>query len=157
MNIEYFHASKHGNGAEVASYFSEVMQATGSTVNVHDVRETDPTEIPDADLYVFSSPGRLGKPIGRMRRFLARAPLRRGAEYALLTTEAAPRPDKQTGRIPSAEEITEHQRVRPIMDEILAGKGLIKVGEQPILVTGVKGPLEAGWHEKVKAFANGLG
>ena len=70
MNIEYFHASKYGNGAKVAEEFKNQMAAKGVTVNVHHIRDAKPKEIPPADLYVFSSPGRFGKPIGDMRKFL---------------------------------------------------------------------------------------
>ena len=38
------------------------------------------------------------------------------------------------------------------MNEILQAKGLVKVGEDKVFVTGLKGPLEAGWHQKVEAF-----
>ena len=45
------------------------------------------------------------------------------------------------------------QRVRPVMNEILQGKGLAEVAEDKVLVTGLKGPLEQGWQQKVEAFA----
>lgn len=153
MHIEYFHASKYGNGARVAEEFRALMAAKGITVNVHHVRDAKPKEMPPADLYLFSSPGRIGKPIGRARRFLKKAALPAGAKYALLTTEGAPRPDKKTGRMPTEEEIAKWQRVRPVMNGILEAKGLIKVAEDKILVTGMKGPLEEGWQKKVEAFA----
>jgi hypothetical protein len=88
-----------------------------------------PAELSPADLYVFSSPGRMGKPIGRMRGFLNKLRLSAGTEYAVLTTEAAPKPDKKTRRIPSEEEQAKWQRVVPIMNEILRSKGLIKVAD----------------------------
>ena len=111
-----------------------------------------PKQLAPADLYVFSSPGRMGKPIGAMRRFLKRITLPAGTKYALLTTEAAPRPDKRTGHIPTEEEMAKWQRIIPIMNEILQGKGLVKVAEDKVLVTGLKGPLEAGWQDKVQAL-----
>jgi hypothetical protein len=151
VKIEYFHASKFGNGAMVAAHFLEQMAATGVDVHVQHIREVSPAEIPAADLYVFSSPGRFGKPIRSMRRFLKKANLAAGTRYAILTTEAIPKPDK-TGR-----ESTEHQRVRPIMIEILRGKGLVKVAEDVIHVTGLKGPLEAGWERKVDALCDTVG
>jgi len=154
MKIEYFHASKYGNGAMVAEEFKKQMAARAVTVNVHHVRDVSPKEMPPADLYLFSSPGRMGKPIGRARRFLKRAQLPAGAKYAILTTEGAPRPDKKSGRMPTEEELAKWQRVIPIMNEILQGKGLVKVAEGKILVTGLKGPLEEGWQKKVEAFAS---
>jgi hypothetical protein len=130
------------------------MTARGVTVNVHHIREARPQEMPPADLYLFSSPGRMGKPIGRMRRFLKKVQLPSGIKYVLLTTEGAPQPDKKTGRMPTAEELARWQRVIPIMNEILKAKGLVNVAEGKILVTGLKGPLEEGWQKKVEAFAS---
>lgn len=153
MKIEYFHASKYGNGVMVAEEFSRIMSAENNVVNVHHVNDADPKEIPPADVYVFSSPGRMGKPIGGMRRFLKKARITPGAKYALLTTEAAPTPDKKTGKMPTEEEVAKWERVRPIMDELLAPKDLKKVAEGNVLVTGMKGPLEEGWQKKVEDFA----
>ena len=153
MKIEYFHASKFGNGAMVAEEFNKQLAAKGVTVNVHHIREARPDRLPAADLYLFSSPGRMGKPIGGMRRFLRKLRLPAGTKYAILTTEMAPQPDKKTGRTPTEEELTKWQRVRPIMNEILQGAGLVKVAEDKVLVTGLKGPLEEGWQKKVEAFA----
>jgi hypothetical protein len=156
MKIEYLHASKYGNGAIVAAEFQKLMAETGVIVDVHHIRDSRPTDLPPADLYVFSSPGRLGKPIGTMRRFLKKVKLPAGTRYAILTTEAAPRPDKKTGRLPTEQELAKHQRVRPIMNQILQGSGLVKVAEDTIHVTGLKGPLEDGWEDKVSEFAAGL-
>ena len=153
MRIEYLHASKYGNGAMVAEEFDKQLAAKGVTVNVHHIREARPDRLPTADLYVFSSPGRMGKPIGGMRRFLKKLRLPAGTRYAILTTEMAPQPDKKTGRIPTEEELAKWQRVRPIMNEILQGAGLVKVAEDKVHVTGLKGPLEEGWQKKVEAFA----
>jgi menaquinone-dependent protoporphyrinogen IX oxidase len=153
MKIEYLHASKFGNGATVAAEFARLLADRGVAVDVHHIREVRPTALGPADLYVFSSPGRVGKPIGRMRRFLNKVELPAGTEYALLTTEAAPRPDKKTGRMPTEAEVARWERVRPIMREILDNKGLVEVAEDKVYVTGLKGPLEEGWRDKVAAFA----
>ena len=154
MRIEYVHASKFGNGATVAAEFKRQMSAKGVSVEIHHVREMRRTRLAPAELYVFSSPGRMGKPIGSMRRFLKRLDLPAGTRYAILTTEAAPTPDKTTGRLPTEEELARYQRVRPIMNEILRAKGLVDVAEDRVLVTGLKGPLEDGWQDKVAAFAD---
>ena len=153
MTIEYLHASKYGNGATVAAEFQQQMAARGVAVDVHHIREMRPNELAPADLYVFSSPGRLGKPIGGMRRFLKKLELPAGTPYAILTTEAAPKPDKKTGRMPTEAELARWQRVRPIMNEILQGKDLVHVADDAIHVTAMRGPLEEGWQEKVEAFA----
>lgn len=156
MKIEYFHHSVFGNGAMVAAEFQRLMAARGATVAVHHMREVKAKQLPPADLYVFSSPGRMGKPIRGARRFLKKTALPAGTKCAILTTEAAPQPDKRTGRVPTPEEMARWQRVRPIIDEMIRGKGLDKVAEGSVLVTGLKGPLEEGWKEKVAEFAAGL-
>jgi menaquinone-dependent protoporphyrinogen IX oxidase len=154
MKIEYFHGSKYGNGVMVAEEFKKQMTARGVAVNLHHIKEVRPDALPQADLYLFSSPGRMGKPIGSVRRFLKKVTLPAGTRYALLTTEAAPRPDKKTGRTPTEEELARWQRIRPIMNELLQDGGLVKVAEDKVFVTGLKGPLEEGWQLKVEAFAD---
>jgi menaquinone-dependent protoporphyrinogen IX oxidase len=152
MNIEYLHASKHGNGAKVAEEFQRQMAAKGVTVNVHHVKEIKPKEVPPANLYVFSSPGRFGKPIGDMHGFLKKADLTAGTKYAILVTELAPEPEKAI-RIPATEEdIGKCQRVIPVMNEMLQKKGMVNVAEGKIFVTGIKGPLERNWQKEVEAF-----
>ncbi len=153
MKIEYLHASKYGNGAMVAEEFSKQMAAKGVAVGIHHISAVSPKELPPADLYLFSSPGRMGRPIGGMRRFMKKVGLPAGTKYAILTTEIAPQPDHRTGRVPSEQEMAKWQRVRPIMNEILQGRGLAGVAECKVVVTGVKGPLEEGWQRKVEAFA----
>jgi menaquinone-dependent protoporphyrinogen IX oxidase len=153
MRIEYLHASKFGNGAAVAAEFRTRMATRGVTVEVRHIREVKPAELPQADLYVFSSPGRMGRPIRGMRRFLKKLKLPAGTPYAVLTTEMAPAPDKKTGRMPTEDELSKWQRVRPIMNEILQAKGLLQLASDAVHVTAMKGPLEQGWQEKVEAFA----
>ena len=154
MNNEYFHASRFGNGAKVADEFRQRMAARGVSVSVHHIRDVRPDRLPPADLYVFSSPGQWGKPIGSVRRFLSKVRLPAGTRYAILTTELGPpKPDKRTGRMPTDEEIAKWQRVRPIMNTLLQATGLVNVAEDKVYVTGLKGPLEDGWQDKVEAFA----
>jgi hypothetical protein len=151
-SIEYFHASKYGNGAAVAEEFKRRMATRGVAVGVHHIREGRPKDLPPADLYLFSSPGRFGKPKGEIRRFLKRVELPAGTKYAILTTELAPQPDKKTGRMPTEEEGARWQRVIPIMNELLEAKGLVNVASDKVFVTEIKGPLEEGWQAKVEAI-----
>jgi menaquinone-dependent protoporphyrinogen IX oxidase len=155
MRIEYYHASKYGNGARVAQEFRRIMETKGVAVNIHHVREVRPRDIPQADLHLFSSPGRMGKPIGEMRRFLKKIDLPAGTRYAVLVTEMNPQPDK-TGKMPTEEELGKCQQVIPKMNEALQAKGLRKVLDGKIYVTGIKGPLEDGWQGKVEEFARAV-
>jgi len=152
MRIEYLHASRYGNGAMVAAEFRTRMASRGVTVSVHHIRDARPAELPSADVYLFSSPGRMGKPIGGMRRFLKKTELPPGTKYALLTTEMTPKPARKTGQVPTEGQLPGGQRVRPVMNEILRGKGLVEVAEDTVHVTGYRGPLEQGWQDTVEAL-----
>jgi len=55
MKIEYFHASKFGNGAMVAEEFKLQMAAQGVTVNIHHIRDAKPKEMPPADTFTCSA------------------------------------------------------------------------------------------------------
>jgi len=153
MKIEYYHASKYGNGARVADEFKKQMELKGITVNIHHVKKSKPQDIPPADLYIFSSPGRFGKPIGDMQHFLKKVKVPQGTKYALIATELCPNPEG-VKRIPTEEEIGKCQHVLPIMNQLLQEKGLVKVAETKIFVTGLKGPLEKEWQNEVEVFSS---
>ena len=152
MNIAYYHASRFGNGAAVAARFADLMTGRGVTVDVAHMRDADPKNLPAADVYVFSAPGFMGRPRRTARSFVRRVRLQPGARYAILTTEAAVRPDKN-GQLPDPEKLERWQQVMPTMRKLLEGKG-VEVAEATVRVTDLKGPLEDGWEEKVRAFAD---
>jgi len=152
MRIEIIYESKSGNGRQAMTRLGEILSSNGNEVKVHHVKEVKAKELPAADLYVFSSPTRIGKPIGSMRRFTKKAILPSGAKYALAATYGEATPNKKTGQMPTEEELRKYRRNIEIMDEGLRGKGS-KVAELRLFVKGMKGPLEDGWGSKVAAFA----
>ncbi len=155
MKIDLYHASKFGNGAKVAEELRRVMEAKGHQLNVHHIKGANPKKLPSADLYIFGSPTRFGKPIGGMRRFTKKVTLPQGTKYAVFATHGEATPDKKTGKMPTHEEIKRWRRTIPIMDEVLRGKGLVKIADKKFYVVAytLKGPLKEGWQEKVKEFA----
>jgi hypothetical protein len=77
---------------------SQARQGDGDVALGH----VDSTSLPSGghprrDLCVFSSPGRMGRPIGGMRRLLKHLRLPAGTPYVLLVTELRPQPDPKTG------------------------------------------------------------
>ena len=134
------------------------MAAKGHQMNVHHVRDAKPKDLPPADLYIFGSPTRLGKPIGSMRRFVKKVTLAPGTRYAVFATHADAAPDKKTGKMPTEEEIDKWRKTLPLMDEALKGKGLVKVADKVFSVSAeaMKGPLKEGWQEKVDEFATAI-
>ena len=156
MNIEYYHASEYGNGAKIAEEFKRIMATNGIAVNVHHVKEVKPKEVPPADMYLFSSPGRFGKPTKSMRKFLDRISLPAGSRYAILATEMNPQADIAPAGSPTQGQLGPCQQVIPIMNEKLQAKGLKRVHDAKIYVTGLQGPLEKAWQGKVEEFAKAI-
>ena len=135
----------------VAEEFKKIMAARGVTVSVQHIRDANPKELVKAGLYVFSSPDRMGSRRETPAGSCARSLWSRGTRYAILTTQDAPKPDPKTGKMPAQEELDRWEQVIPIMNELLEAKGLKKIAEGAVLVTGIKGPLEEGWQKKVAA------
>lgn len=158
MKIVIYHASKFGNGAQVAEELRKVIEGKGHQAEVRHIKASKPKELLPAELYVFGSPTRIGKPIGSMRRFLKKATLPSGTRYALFATHGDAVPNKKTGKLPTEEELRRWRMTLPIMDEILKGKGLVKVADKIFLVSGeqMKGHLKDGWQGKVDEFATAI-
>ena len=158
IRIEIYHASKFGNGAMVAEELRRIMEMEGHQVSVHHIDEVRPKDVPPADLYVLGSPTRFGGPIGGMKRFLKKAAIPPGSRYAVFATHGEAVRDKKTGRVPTDEEIARLRRTIPIMDEMLAEKGLVKVADAIFLVSAdqMKGRLIEDWQERARDFATAV-
>ncbi len=152
MRVEIFHASKYGNGKMVAEEIQRSMTSKGHQATVHHIREARPKELPPADLYIFGTPARVGKPLGSMRRFIKKVKLPEGTRYALFATHGAPQPNKKTGELPSPEEQEKWYTSIPVLTEMLSSKGLVKEADIRVFVQNLKGPLEDGWQAKVGSF-----
>jgi len=154
MKTEIYFESKFGNGKRVVEKLAKDLTSKGHVVGLHNINDVSPKEMPPADLYVFSSPTRLGKPVGSMRRFTKKVKAPQGAKYALIATHGAAIPNKKTGLMPTIEEMEKWQRTLSIMEENLSQKGMVKIADLKVYVLDFKGPLEEGWESKVAAFAD---
>ncbi|MEM0448444.1 MAG: hypothetical protein QW520_01290 [Methanomassiliicoccales archaeon] len=155
MRIEIYYESKSGNGKKAMTKLAEILMARGAMVGIHHLKEVKPKSVPQADVYVFSSPTRIGRPIATMRRFAKKVVLPPNTKYAVVATYLAPQPDKKTGKIPTEEELAKYRRNIQIMDEMLGRKGE-KLAELSLFVRGMKGPMEEGWESKLEEFADKL-
>jgi len=155
MKIAIYFETKFGSNEKVAARLSGALVAKGHVTEVHRISDVKPKELAPADLYVFSSPTRMGKPKGSMKRFLKKAKLAPNAKYALIATHGEPQPNKKTGLLPTPEELDKWQGTLRTMNDILAGKG-IKVAEMKLYVKGdtMQGGLLEGWEKKVEEFAD---
>lgn len=106
------------------------------------VRKLEPTSIPSADLYIFSSPKQIDCLAGKMKKILKKLEIsQEGAKYALVTT-CMNHPNTKSLKI---------------MEKLLQSKDLLKVSDDLMIkLTGIKGPLESGYEEKLDTFAEDI-
>jgi multimeric flavodoxin WrbA len=150
MKVEIYHASKYGNGEKVVAYLQGLLVVKGHEANYRHIRDAKAKEMPSADLYVFCAPTRIGKPIGKMRRFLKKARLPEGARYALIATHGEPVPDKKTGEDAFSGRDRKVPAEPAAMEAILKEKGAVKVAELKVYVKNtMKGRWRTGWEKPV--------
>lgn len=137
MRICVAYESKYGNGKKCVEFLEKIIRAKGNNTEIHSIREISPESIPEADLYIFSTPTHIGGPPWKMKRFLKKLAFKNeNAKYALMTTC-----------------MDENTKSLEKMNQLLEPYGLTKVSAGiKIKVSGMKGPLEDGYQEKIKSF-----
>ena len=139
MRICIVYLSRFGHNRRVAETLTSYFREKGFEVYTYSHSEIRRIAMLDARLYVFCSPTRFGKPASRMARYLWWVTIDEAdAWYGLITTHFKPKN-------------TVIKRLSAILDR----KGLRSVNEGLALkVSGVKGPLESGFEDKMKTFAH---
>ena len=136
MKICILYESKYGNGKKCVEYLKKLMEEKGNDVKSFSIRKIKLDSLPKADFYIFSSPTHIGSISWKMKRFLKKLNLEQKTKYSLMATYLGPK-----------------TKAIQKMDEILQRKGMLKVSDVKIRVNGMKGPLEDGYEEKLKKFA----
>lgn len=140
MKVCIAYESKFGNGKKCVDYLHGTMIKRGHEVQTFSIREIKPNSLPQADLYVFSTPTHVGGPPGKTKKFLNKLDIKQGAKYALMTTHMDP-----------------NAKTLQKMEGLLQPKRLTKTTDGLMIkVTGMKGPLEEGYEEKLEDFATKL-
>lgn len=141
MKICIAYESKFGNGKGCMEYLQGVMSKKDHDVEMFSVREREPTSLPPADLYIFSSPTQIGSPARKMKKFLKKLEIsQEGAKYALVSTH-----------------LNSKANTREKMEKLLQPKDISKITDGLMIkVEGMKGPLESGYKEKLDTFAEDI-
>jgi len=110
-------------------------------VKVFSLMEGPIGTIPDADLYIFSSPTRAFSLPANVKEFISKfTPPKKQSRYALMTTYMDPRTISLKK-----------------MGTALEAKGMLKAADDlKIKSLGLKGPLEKDYGKKLAAFAAAL-
>ena len=138
MKVCIAYESKFGNGKKIVEHMQTTISKKGHDVETCSVREISPNSLPNADIYIFSSPTHIGGPPGKMKKFLKKLEINQeGAKYALMETYMYP-----------------NSKTLQKMEDIIESKGMTKVTDGVSLkVKSVKGPLEDGYEEKLEEFS----
>lgn len=139
MKVYIAYESKYGNGKKCVEYLKEAITTKGHSVETSSIHEIKSKSLPNADLYIFSSPTHIGRPPRKMKKFLNNLEIpQEEAKYTTIVTHMDPK-----------------AKTLQIIDDLLQPKGMTKVSDGVrIRVTGLKGPLEDGYEKKLDAFVN---
>jgi len=143
MKVVIVYSSRYGNGKKCVDCVDARLKAKGHSVQVQNAPESDPAQIPPADLYVFSGAAEafgLARPI---KQYLLGLPELSGRKYALINTHSMKK-----------------ARGLPRMEKILTGKKMVKVGEIDFQVgdgTDKGNGLPAGYEARLAQWADGFG
>ena len=133
--------SRFGNGKKLCQQLKEIIISRGHSAETFSVIDTDPKDLPEADLYVFSAPTRMFMLAPAMKSFLKNfSPAKDGAKYALMTTYLNPQ-----------------VKALANMEKLLRSKNMVKVTNGfTVKVLGTEGPMEDGYEKRLGEFAEEL-
>ena len=137
MKVYISYESKYENGKKCVEYLQNIISKKGHDVEITSIREIKPNSLPQADLYIFSTPTHIGDTPRKMKKFIKKLEItKEGARYALMATCL----DYKTKALQT-------------MENLIQPSGMTKVSDGiKIKVTGMKGPLESGYEEKLDNF-----
>ena len=141
MNISIIYESKYGNGKQAMTYLENILRKKGLSVQLMSIHEVKPKSLPEADLYIFSAPNRMGKIVRSMRKYLEKIEIKNSnTHYILVNTCLDPSSSIDRGL--------------EQMEEILKEKNISKLSDGlKLKVMTMKGPLETGYEKKLDEFA----
>lgn len=141
MKTLIIYESRFGNGKKLCENLKEILIRKGHDAQTFSVIDTDPRELPEAGLYVFSAPTRMFMLAPAMKSFLKNfSPAKDGVKYALMTTYINPQ-----------------VKALANMEKLLRSKNMVKVTDGfTVKVLGTEGPMEDGYEKRLEEFAEGL-
>ena len=137
MQICITYYSKFGNNMTIADYLTKKLRADKHRVLVYALNEIKPAEMPEAQIYLFSTPIKKGKLPRKFRKVLSKLELpSQDASIAMIATSYED-PDNALQELTKALEGHNLPHSAP---------GLVLQSES------FKGGMKPGWEEKIDAF-----
>ncbi len=113
MRVVIVYSSRFGNGRKCVECVEARLREKGHDVQVINAPSSDPSQIPPADLYIFSGATEAFGIARDLKRYLKAMPVLKDKRYALVNTHAMKKP-----------------RALPKMEKLLTrGKAMVKVAE----------------------------
>lgn len=85
------YSSRFGNGKKCVDFVDEQLRTKGHEVQVINAPKADPTQIPPADMYIFSGATEAFSIARGIKKYLKKLPQMQGQKYALISTHAMDR------------------------------------------------------------------
>ena len=133
--------SRYGNGKKIVDYLSEKLKEKKGETHIFKTDETDPTSMPEADFYVFSSPTEAFRVQKNMRAFMKKLSGMEGKKYGLINTHGMDRDWLNS------------------MEKMLSKKKMVKVAGVDFQVSkeaNTGNGLGDGWQSKIDEFSKKL-
>lgn len=137
MRYVILYWSRYGNGERIVKELTKMLKSKGSKVAVLNAKETEPRNIPDADMYIFSAPAEKFTIPKDMRNMMKGLKGMEGKKYGMINTHGMKR--NWLGK----------------MEKLLSKKKMIKVAEIDFRMgdNTEKGEgLRDGWVSELKSF-----
>ena len=140
MKYAIIYWSRYGNGKKIVERLAQKLEKKGE-VDVFKTTEVNPAAMPEADLYVFSSPTEAFNIQRNMRNFMKKLEAMEGKKYAIINTHAMKR------------------NWLSKMEKLLSKKKMVRVAGVDFKVEGevsTGNGLMDEWEEKLDEFAGKL-
>ena len=141
MNYVIVYWSRFGNGKKIVDYLGNKLNEKKGKTQILKTGETDPTNMPQADLYIFSAPAEAFNLQKNMKTFMKKLEDMEGKKYGIINTHGM-----KKNRLYK-------------MEKLLSKKNMVKVAEVDFQIgkDSFKGNgLMKGWEAKVDEFTSKL-
>ena len=141
MNCAIIYWLRYGNGKRIVEYLSENIKSKDSKIKVFKTDEANPSSMPEADLYIFSSPTEAFNIQKNMRNLMKKIENMDGKKYGIINTHGMNRDWLKK------------------MEKLLSKKNMEKIAEVDFQVgkdANSGNGLMDGWESKVDNFIKDL-
>ena len=141
MNYVIVYWSRYGNGKKIVDNLAEKLKKKGGETQIFKTDEADPANMPEADIYVFSSPAEAFNLQKNMRGFMKKLQGMEEKRYGIINTHGMDR--NWLGK----------------MEKLLSKKKMVKLAGVDFQVgknANTGNGLIEGWETKLNEFAEKL-